>query len=233
MRPRRHDRRGDSPPRRRSGSSTSFRRSSCSRTWRPDRAGRQSRRPRPERRDHHRKLASFGITADRRRNAGPVPPSTRSSPRSTSGFADGGARRRPRDRSRRPVAPDEAPIPGKSAPSGSRSRTRTSTSSPFAGSSRRSPVATKSKLTFALGRYVAGKAQAVDLAKMPHLLIAGATGSAGVIVNAVHHEPALQVDPGRRPDGRHRPERSSSRATTACPISSSRSSRSRSVRRPP
>jgi DNA segregation ATPase FtsK/SpoIIIE, S-DNA-T family len=43
-----------------------------------------------------------------------------------------------------------------------------------------------SRLTFALGRDVAGKAQAVDLAKMPHLLIAGATGSGkSVMVNAL------------------------------------------------
>ena len=43
-----------------------------------------------------------------------------------------------------------------------------------------------SKLTFALGRDVAGKAQAVDLGKMPHLLIAGATGSGkSVMVNAL------------------------------------------------
>ena len=46
--------------------------------------------------------------------------------------------------------------------------------------------ASESKLTFALGRDVAGRAQAVDLAKMPHLLIAGATGSGkSVMVNAV------------------------------------------------
>jgi S-DNA-T family DNA segregation ATPase FtsK/SpoIIIE len=43
-----------------------------------------------------------------------------------------------------------------------------------------------SRLTFALGRDVAGVAQAVDLAKMPHLLIAGATGSGkSVMVNAL------------------------------------------------
>ncbi len=43
-----------------------------------------------------------------------------------------------------------------------------------------------SKLTFALGKDVAGRAQAVDLAKMPHLLIAGATGSGkSVMVNAL------------------------------------------------
>ncbi len=43
-----------------------------------------------------------------------------------------------------------------------------------------------SRLTFALGRDVAGTARAVDLAKMPHLLIAGATGSGkSVMVNAL------------------------------------------------
>ena len=46
--------------------------------------------------------------------------------------------------------------------------------------------ASGSALTFALGRDVAGRAQAVDLAKMPHLLIAGATGSGkSVMVNAL------------------------------------------------
>jgi S-DNA-T family DNA segregation ATPase FtsK/SpoIIIE len=43
-----------------------------------------------------------------------------------------------------------------------------------------------SKLTFALGRDVSGKAYAEDLARMPHLLIAGATGSGkSVCVNAL------------------------------------------------
>ena len=43
-----------------------------------------------------------------------------------------------------------------------------------------------SKLTFALGRDVADRGVAVDLAKMPHLLIAGATGSGkSVMVNAL------------------------------------------------
>jgi S-DNA-T family DNA segregation ATPase FtsK/SpoIIIE len=47
-------------------------------------------------------------------------------------------------------------------------------------------TAAESKLTFALGRDVAGTAKAVDLAKMPHLLIAGATGSGkSVMVNAL------------------------------------------------
>src|SRR5450756_962484 len=43
-----------------------------------------------------------------------------------------------------------------------------------------------SKLTLALGRDVAGHARATDLARMPHLLIAGATGSGkSVMVNAL------------------------------------------------
>ena len=47
-------------------------------------------------------------------------------------------------------------------------------------------LAATSRLTFALGRDVSGKAYAVDLARMPHLLIAGATGSGkSVCVNAL------------------------------------------------
>ena len=46
--------------------------------------------------------------------------------------------------------------------------------------------ASSSRLTFALGQDVAGSPVAVDLAKMPHLLIAGATGSGkSVMVNAL------------------------------------------------
>ncbi len=56
--------------------------------------------------------------------------------------------------------------------------------------------ASGSKLTFALGRDVAGRAQAVDLAKMPHLLIAGATGSGkSVMVNALITSLLCNVSP--------------------------------------
>ncbi|MEP7361155.1 MAG: DNA translocase FtsK, partial [Chloroflexota bacterium] len=52
------------------------------------------------------------------------------------------------------------------------------------------------KLTFALGRDVSGKAYAVDLARMPHLLIAGATGSGkSVCVNALIGSLLMRASP--------------------------------------
>jgi S-DNA-T family DNA segregation ATPase FtsK/SpoIIIE len=53
-----------------------------------------------------------------------------------------------------------------------------------------------SSLTFALGRDVSGKPYAVDLARMPHLLIAGATGSGkSVCVNALITSLLLRASP--------------------------------------
>ncbi|MFO1541454.1 MAG: DNA translocase FtsK, partial [Chloroflexota bacterium] len=53
-----------------------------------------------------------------------------------------------------------------------------------------------SKLTFALGRDVSGRPYAVDLARMPHLLIAGATGSGkSVCVNALITSIILRATP--------------------------------------
>ena len=50
----------------------------------------------------------------------------------------------------------------------------------------RRPWARRSKLAFALGQDVAGQPFSADLAEMPHVLIAGATGSGkSVCVNAI------------------------------------------------
>ena len=44
----------------------------------------------------------------------------------------------------------------------------------------------KSKITFAVGKDIAGKVKVTDIAKMPHLLIAGATGSGkSVCINTI------------------------------------------------
>ncbi len=57
-------------------------------------------------------------------------------------------------------------------------------------------LATRSKLAFGLGQDVAGQPFSADLAKMPHVLIAGATGSGkSVCVNAIICSLLMRADP--------------------------------------
>ena len=65
----------------------------------------------------------------------------------------------------------------------------------------------KSPLRFALGQDVAGNAVAADLTAMPHLLIAGATGSGkSVCVNSHHHLLAAAQHPRRPAPDHGRPQ---------------------------
>ena len=156
----------------------------------PDRAGRQRGRPRAERGDHHQEARELrDHRPDRRPQRrpgrdpvrGPARASTSAS-RRIEALADDLAMALAAR-----IAPDRGADPRQERrrhrdPEPGLQRRR-----PPRGSSRRSTFSpTESKLTFALGRDVAGAAKAVDLAKMPHLLIAGATGSGkSVMVNAV------------------------------------------------
>ena len=79
----------------------------------------------------------------------------------------------------------EAPIPGKSVV-GLEIPNRHPINVPLRGILEEVDFRAVSKLTFALGRDVGGHPYAADLAKMPHMLIAGATGSGkSVMVNAL------------------------------------------------
>jgi S-DNA-T family DNA segregation ATPase FtsK/SpoIIIE len=54
----------------------------------------------------------------------------------------------------------------------------------------------KSKITFAVGRDIAGKVKVADIGKMPHLLIAGATGSGkSVCINTIIMSILYKADP--------------------------------------
>lgn len=97
------------------------------------------------------------------------------------------------------AAPDiriEAPIPGKAAvgievPNPDR---QTITLRELLESSEFSKA--KSKLTFAVGKDISGKTIVTDIAKMPHLLIAGATGSGkSVLINTLIMSILYKADP--------------------------------------
>jgi DNA segregation ATPase FtsK/SpoIIIE, S-DNA-T family len=80
----------------------------------------------------------------------------------------------------------EAPIPGKAVVGVEIPNVRSETVGFRSLIADTDMLAATSRLTFALGRDVSGQAYAVDLAKMPHLLVAGATGSGkSVCVNAL------------------------------------------------
>ena len=64
------------------------------------------------------------------------------------------------------------------------------------GSANFDEMAARSKLAFALGQDVAGQPFSADLSKMPHILIAGATGSGkSVCVNAIICSFLMRADP--------------------------------------
>ena len=65
----------------------------------------------------------------------------------------------------------------------------------------------KSKLSFAVGKDIGGNCIIGNIAKLPHMLIAGTTGSGKVRVHELAHpQPALQGDAGRGAPDHDRPE---------------------------
>ena len=95
-----------------------------------------------------------------------------------------------------------------SPPSASRFRTRTARRSRCASCSSREPYArSASKLSLALGKTIHGEPFIADLAVMPHLLIAGSTGTGkSVGLNAHAHQRPLPRDARRRAADHDRPE---------------------------
>ncbi len=72
-----------------------------------------------------------------------------------------------------------------------------------------------SKLTLPLGKDLIGRIRAADLTQMPHLLIAGSTGTGKSVFHQFPaHGNALQIDAGRNEAGSRRPQAARTRACT-------------------
>lgn len=90
----------------------------------------------------------------------------------------------------------EAPIPGKAAV-GIEVPNKENVMVPFRELIESEEFAkSKSKISFAVGKDIAGKVKVTDIAKMPHLLIAGATGSGkSVCINTIIMSILYKADP--------------------------------------
>ena len=94
--------------------------------------------------------------------------------------------------------------------------------------------ATASPLSVWLGKDISGNSVWTDLARMPHLLIAGTTGSGkSGCINTILTSTLLRATPGRGADDPHRPEADRARLLRVDPAPADRrSSRARRRRRP-